>query len=151
MKKRKVGYSNQPVFLYFSILALLLTLACCGITLISGYDEITDNAVTQLQRKVDTFLIEIQRNVGTSEVGYENRKEFYDEVRIDIDAIRVRAEAKEKNEITLRQLKTLQESVDSFEKLHELGFIKPEEIEPLRQAFDTIFTAILKLELTKKR
>ena len=151
MKNRNVRSMHQLFFPYFLILALCLTATCCSIALISGYDEVTDNAVTQLQRKVDTFLIEIQRNVATNEAGYEKNAQFYDQVRVDIDAIRVRAEAREKNEITVKQLKILQESVDTLEKLHKLGFNKPEELEPLRQAFDTSFTAILKLELAKKR
>jgi hypothetical protein len=151
MKQQCKRTINQHNLSSFIILALLIGSGCCSVTLISGYDEITDAAITQLQRKVGTFLVEIQRNVGTSEAGYEKRVKFYDEVRIDIDAISVRAAAREKNEITVNQLKNLQESIDSLEKLHKLGFNKFEELEPLRQAFDRIFTAILKLELAKKR
>ncbi len=132
-------------------LALALATAGCTIKLISDYDETTDRAVTQLQRKVDGFLVDIQRKAGTPEAEYAKNAKFYDETRVDVDAIRVRAQAMPKNDITVQQINLVQNSLDNLEKLHKLGFSSPEEIAPLRTAFDTSFTAILKLELAKKR
>ncbi len=135
------------------ILPVVLAFATtgCSIKLISDYDEATDKAVTQLQRKVDGFLVDMQRKAGTPEAEYAKHAQFYDEARVDIDAIRVRAQAIPKNDITVEQIKIVQDSFDKLEQLHKLGFSSPEEIAPLRSAFDTSFTAILKLELAKKR
>jgi len=130
---------------------LLVASAGCTIKLISEYDETTDKAVTQLQRKMETFLVDIQRKVGTEEASYDKNAKVYDDLRVDISAILVRAQAIPKNEITVQQIKLFQESVANLEKLHQLGFSKPEELDPLRSAANITFTAILKLELAKKR
>jgi hypothetical protein len=76
---------------------------------------------------------------------------FYDDVSLDIDAIRVRAAARPNNDMTTKQLGLIQESIDKLETYHKLGFQNPQEVAPLRSAFDISFTAILKLELAKKR
>jgi hypothetical protein len=132
-------------------LVLALNTAGCTIKLISDYDETTDKAVTQLQRKVDGFLVDMQRKAGTPGAEYAKNAQFYDEARVDVDAIRVRAQAMPKNDITVEQIKLIQDSLDKLEQLHKLGFSSPEEIAPLRSAFDISFTAVLKLELAKKR
>ena len=149
MKKANIEFFRS--FFYLVTLILILAVPGCGVKFIADYDEATDKSVTELQRKVEGFLVDIERKVGTDDAAYSNNTEFYDEVRVDISAIRVRAAAREKNEITLEQLDLVQKNLDNLEKLHELGFNSPEEIEPLRKAFNASFTAILKFELAKKR
>jgi hypothetical protein len=149
MKKANIEFSRS--FFYFVALVLTLAVPGCGVKFVADYDELTDKSVTELQRKVESFLVDIERKVGTDDATYSNNTGFYDEVRVDISAIRVRAAAREKNEITLEQLDLVQENLDNLEKLHQLGFKSPEEIEPVRKAFNASFTAILKFELAKKR
>ncbi len=146
----KLSATRYIMSLIVSI-SIILTITGCSIKLISDYDEATDKAVTQLQRKVDSFLVDMQRKAGTPGAEYAKNAQFYDETRVDVDAIRVRAQAIPKNDITVEQIKLVQDSLDKLEQLHKLGFSSPEELTPLRSAFDTSFTAILKLELAKKR
>jgi len=133
------------------ILAMTMSLTGCSIKLIAAYDEATDQGITQLQRRVDGFLIELQRKVGTPEAAYEKNVKFYDDVRLDVDVLRVRAQAKPKNEITVEQLFLIVDNINKLETYHKLGFQKAEEIAPMLSAFDISFMAILKLELAKKR
>jgi len=141
---------------------VLLILSGCSVKLISSYDEATDKAVTALQRKVETFLVALESQEGLPECVYDNHKKFYEEAKVDISAIRVRAEAIPKNEITIKQVALLSNSLNLLEQLHQLKkklsneqgkliCISKEEIAPLRTAFNASFTAILKLELAKKR
>ena len=46
-------------------LFLLLFSGCTKIQLIASYDEETDTAITQLQRKFETFFVELEDDVGT--------------------------------------------------------------------------------------
>ena len=139
-------------FLSGFLLGFLILLPIqCTVKLIADYDEFTDKAVTELQRKVNGFLVGLERTIGTPDAAYEKHTKFYDAVKVDIDAIRVRAEARLKNEITVKQLRLVQESMDQLEELHELGFSKIEQVELVRKGLDAHFTAILKLELAKKR
>lgn len=149
MKKANTQFSHS--FLYFITTVLIFAVTGCSVKFVADYDEVTDKSVTELQREVEGFLVDIQRKVGTDRAAYSNHSEFYDEVRVDLSAISVRAAAREKNEITIEQLDLIQKNLDNLEKLHELGFSSAEEIEPLRKAFNASFTAILKFELAKKR
>jgi len=135
------------------IITLILILAltrCAGIQLISEYDKEIDIAVTAFQKKITKFLISLEKNIGKEKPEYRNNTEFYDEIKIDLSAIKVRAAAIPKNEITIKQINLLIENVSNLEKLHKLG-ITPVDIPPLKTAFNTSCTAILKLELAKKR
>jgi len=118
--------------------------------LISEYDKEIDITVTAFQKKMTRFLISLERNIGKEKSEYSNNTEFYDEIRVDLSAIKVRAAAIPKNEITIKQINLLIENVSNLERLHKLG-ITPVDIPPLRTAFNTSCTAILKLELAKKR
>jgi hypothetical protein len=132
-------------------LIFILTLAgCASIRLISEYDRETDIAVTAFQKKMERFLISLERNIGKEGAEYKNNVGFYDGIKVDLSAIRVRAAAIPKNEITTQQIDLLIENVNNLERIHKLGMTH-EDIPPLRTAFNESCTAILKLELAKKR
>lgn len=132
------------------LLVMLAFGGCTSIRLIADYDEQIDKSVTDFQRKVETFLTGLERNADQPESKYDANVKFYDEARVDLSAIRVRAAALPKNEITLKQIDLLTDSLGKLEELQRLG-IRREHIAPLRSAFNSTCTAILKLELAKKR
>lgn len=137
----------------FGILLSLLAVAlpaCAPVRLVSDYDEVLDRSVTELHRRAGRFLAALERTAGTPEGRYACHAEFYDEARADLRAIRARAEAVPRNELTAGQLRLVEDNLAALERLHRAG-LKAEEIEPLRRAFDAQFGAILKLELAKKR
>ena len=134
-----------------AILVLLLSLSgCAGFRLISEYDRETDVAVTAFHRKMEGFLVSLERNIGNKKAEYKNNTEFYDGINVDLSAIRVRAAAIPKNEITVRQIDMLIENVERLEGIHKHG-LNREDLSLLRTAFNKCCTAILKLELAKKR
>lgn len=137
--------------LLFTVMAAALGGLGCQIKLVADYDEVTDRSVTALQREFERFFIDVERNLYTPDADHENYVGFYDEVRAELSVIRVRAAARPKNEITVEQLDLVVQNVDNLEELHKLGFDSPEELEPLRTAFQQSFQAILTLELAKKR
>ncbi len=136
---------------FFVSLSLIIALSGCSIKLISSYDENTDKAVTQLQKDFETFFVKIDSQAGLPECTYENQTKFYQDAKVAISAIEVRARAIAKNEITVEQVGLLKDSLTSLEKLHKLGCFTTGQIENLRSSFNSSITAILKLELAKKR
>lgn len=134
-----------------TMLALLLLLSGCTVKLISSYDEKTDNAVTALQKDVTLFFITVQSQAGLPECNYSNHLGFYQQAKVDLSAIAVRSKAIAANEITVEQVELLQDSLTALEQLHQLGCFTPSQVDNLRSSFDSSITAILKLELAKKR
>jgi hypothetical protein len=123
----------------------------CTVKLISSYDEKTDEAVTDLHKKVETFFLSIESQEGLPECTYENHTAFYQEVKVSVSAIELRARAIPDNDITIEQVVLLKENIELLEQLHKLGCLSKEQVKPLRINFNSGFTAILKLELAKKR
>jgi len=99
---------------------------------------------------MEQFLVFMERNEGRDEAQYSRNTKFYDDVRVDISAIRVRAHAIPDNEIAVKQLGLLADNIDILEKLHKIGMNR-NDIQPIKNALNMSCSAILKLELAKKR
>ncbi|MBK7674566.1 MAG: hypothetical protein IPJ27_07215 [Candidatus Accumulibacter sp.] len=134
-----------------AILTVAFAISGCSIKLISSYDETTDKTVTALQKKTEAHFVALEAVEGLPECKFDKHKQFYDEAKVDVSAIAVRAAAIPKNEITTDQTVLLSSSLESLEKLHKIGCISKDQIKPLRTQFNSSFTAILKLELAKRR
>ena len=133
------------------LLIFVLVLLGCTVKLISSYDEKTDNAITALQKEMTQFFLTVESQAGLPECKYSNHTQFYQQAKIALSAISVRVKAIEANELTIEQVELLQDSLSSLEQLHQLGCFTPDQVTNLRNNFDSSITAILKLELAKKR
>jgi hypothetical protein len=147
MDKVKELFKSRIIYLGF----ILLVLSSCTLRLISNYDEITDNKVTEIQGKFAQHFVKLERVIGTDESTYERFIPFYDEVKADLSTLKIRANSIDKNELVIKQLELLELSISDLEKLHKIGFKKPEEIVPIRNAFNSSFTAIIKFQMALKR
>jgi len=129
--------------------------AACAVALISAYDEPTERAVTGLQTSVDSFLITLAREPQAPACTYEKHKAFYTRTLTGVSALAVRNRARPQNDLTADQIELLDSSLVSLERYHkgkgDAACMSPAEIQPLRRNFNSSFTAILTLELAKKR
>lgn len=132
-------------------LLMFVGLAGCTVKLISDYDETTDRAVSALQRKTESHLVTLENVENLPDCVYDKHKQFYDEAKIDVSAITVRAAAIPKNDITTKETQLLLSSLENLEKLHKISCLSKDQIALLRSHFNTSYTAILKLELAKRR
>lgn len=137
--------------IYFLLVFILGLSGCVHVKLISSYDESTDKAVTQLQRDFETFFVTLESRVGLKECDYTHNVEFYQNAKVNISAIDVRARAIPQNEKTVAQVGLLRNSTYALENLHRLSCLTIAQIENIRTSINTTITAILKLELAKKR
>lgn len=144
---------NQLLFnqRFYLMLGLLLSVLLTGCQFVSQYDEQTDKAVTQLQKDFETFFITAEQQAGSAECAYSNHIGFYTSSRVSVSSIDIRAKVIPKNDITIEQISLLKSSLETLEKLHKLDCLGVEQIISLRVSFNSIFTAILKFELAKKR
>jgi hypothetical protein len=133
------------------VMLLVLTQSCTSIRLISDYDEITDRTVTELQEKVSNYFVKLERTIGTDDAKYENYVQQFDEIKVNLNTLEVRAAAFDKNRIVQEHVKELKNMVNNLEALHKIGFSSYDQSKPLIQPFNSAFTAIIKLQLALKR
>ena len=152
MKLHLLKEKKWNLFFTFNLLLLIVVIftGCTSIKFVADYDEEIDRGITSFQKKMEFHLIKLERNIGKEDARYESSIDFYDQIKVDLSALKVRAAALPQNDITLQQLDLIIENVNLLEKLHKLG-ISSNDIEPLRNAFNISTTAILKFELAKKR
>ncbi|MGB5325681.1 MAG: hypothetical protein WBN40_09695 [Pseudomonadales bacterium] len=134
-----------------TLVLLLLAQAGCTIKLVASYDAETDRAVTALQRKLETFFIALEVQFGSPQADYGEHAAFYREVKVDISALKLRARALPKNELTLKQVELLDENLALLESVHREGINAIEVVQVVRDDFNTALANILQLELAKRR
>lgn len=143
---------NSTRIWLLSVMALLVLAlnGCVSIKMVGEYDEQTDVAVTQIQRKMEQFLIGLERNIGKETASYANNTKFYDEIMADVVAARVRVAAIPENDYINQQLGFLRLNIINLENTHKFGITR-DDIPLIRTTFNNSCTSILRLELAKKR
>ena len=147
MKIRKLSNSCVAVLATLSILILT---SCASIQLIAPYDERIENGITELQKNTTAFFVKIERQRGSDNNDYTNHIEFYDNSKVAMKSLLIRAGATAQNEKTEDQILLLMEKYESLEKQHKTTGLTPYTIPSLEASFDQIFRAILTLEVAKK-
>lgn len=138
------------------VMALLLVFAqfgCAPIRLVSDYDDVIDRGVSAVQRDTETFLVKLESSPGDERApvaGYEANAAFYRDMKVSVSALRVRADATDRNSLTVQMLDKFQTNMNAFEAAHKEG-MKKFEIAFFRGGFNSQITAILTFELAKKR
>ena len=128
----------------------LAVAGCVTVRLIADYDEQIDRGITAFHRATANHLAALEGAIGTADAAYAKHAEFYRQARVDLSSLRVRAAARDRNEITVQQMDLLAEQVATLERMHKEG-LQINDIRPLRDHFNAGVTAILKLELAKRR
>jgi hypothetical protein len=146
----RTKFSKNFLCLLTAVLVFFLTPGC-KVTMVSSYDEKTDNAITQFQKDLETFFVSVEGTYRQDGCEITNHRSFYDEAIVDLRSIKLRASSMENNEITIEQLGLLSNSFDNLKKLHEIDCLNDSQIDSLRSSFNSHLVAILKFELAKKR
>src|SRR5436189_2614690 len=102
---------NTKFWIWFSAFLIVGTLAGCStIKLVGDYDEQIDKGITQLQKEVETFLVRLEAMAEKPEdrvESYDKNKKFYQDVKVALSGLRLRADSMERNSITVRMLDRL--------------------------------------------
>lgn len=136
-KYQKIGF----IF----ILSILFS-SCSSIKLVGDYDEKIDTGITALQKTMETHMLAIQEKGAK----YSSSRAFYEKSKVEISSLRIRADATERNSLTVKMLDKLAKNISRLETAHKTG-IDPAEVPLFRGGFNSQFTAILTFELAKKR
>lgn len=142
MKPNRFGARWALLPLVFALVA-----GCSHVQLISPYDETTDRMVTALHKSTAEVLDELET---APTPGFAAMSKRYSGLKSELRAVQLRNEARPKNKLTIAQLQEFKANVDKLEKAHREGLMAPVMVQPMRDAFDQTFRAILTLELAKK-
>lgn len=129
------------------------TPACFTARLVAEYDEQVDRTATRLQRAMDAFLTQLESLPGSDPARtYAENKEFYLQYGVDLRALKVRATGLQRNSITVEQIDRMENSLEQLRSTHESqNRLSSAAIREFRNLFNAGWTAILTLELAKKR
>lgn len=137
-------------------LAVLAT-GGCTVRLISDYDETIDRSASQLQKEMDAFLTDMENGRDES-VMYGVNRGFYPYYATEVRAVLVRAQAHPKNEHSVAQYELMLDSLQELETAHrgeegaeDEGTLPVEAIPVFRDLFNQAWSAIIRLEVAKKR
>jgi len=131
-------------------LASLLSLSGCSLVAVSPYDSSADKAITKLHKQTAEFFAESTKATDELGCGYSHHLPFYQNSKVSVSGLLVRARAMADNSLTVSQLELLSSSYANLAQLHRLGCFTPVQVNELWVSFDASFSAILKLELAKK-
>ena len=136
---------------------LMLSIAgCMTVKLVGDYDEQIDKGTTALQKDVETFLVKLESTAAKPSdkvAAYAGNKQFYLDTRVAVSGLRIRADASERNSLTVREFDKLNANLDLLEEMHnsDEGLTREQIAKLIRPGFDQQFTAILTFELAKRR
>ena len=144
-KYMRAGISQQGLYGLLSVLLIFLVAGCVPkVKLVAGYDEITDQAVTNLHRKTATFFAKLKSSTGT-DASYEANKRFYEDAQGDVAVLILRAKVTEeglKHNPLTKNFENLQKQYEDLAELHKKT-ASPKIIQSAEDAFDQSFRAIL--------
>jgi hypothetical protein len=139
------------------VAAGLLGISACHMALLSDYDDVFDQEATNAQKDVDALYQKIIGNPNaqhpdiTAET-YAADRESYAKIRAELDGLRVRAQAHDHNENTVKSVDAIAHSFSVAEDEHKRN---PElRIEAAKGELDLLnqqFTALIRQELLKKQ
>lgn len=132
------------------VLAVVLA-GCAQIRLIGPYDEQIDRAATELQKRMDRFLVQIAADPTAPEARYESNKAFYIDYEVDLQSVLVRAQAQPKYPIVQQQFTLMLDSLQQLRTAHQSGPLSAEVVTALRVDFNQAWGAIIKLQMELKR
>ena len=120
------------------VLAILLALAGCSLVSISPYDSSADKAITKLHKQTAKFFAESTK-ADEPDCGYSHHLPFYQNSKVSMSSLLVRARAMADNSLTVSQLEFLSASYANLSQLHQLGCFTPAQVNELWISFDASF------------
>ena len=132
------------------MLAILLALDGCSLVSVSPYDSSADKAITKFHKQTAVFFAESATSADEPGCGYSHHLSFYQNSKISMSSLLVRARAMADNSLTVFQLELLSSNYENLAQLHQLACFTPAQVNELWVSFDASFSAVLRLELAKK-
>ena len=123
----------------------------CAVKLYSDYDHLTDEYISIVYSNTLAFFYDLDVSLAEGGGQYDKFITYYNDTFSTVDYLIARAQTIEKNDETIESLRLLKDSLMDLQYLHQQGFDRRTELQPLESAFDSHFRALLALEAAKRR
>jgi len=148
MKTEALKTRSSVVQLIVFSLILFFVAGCSAfkVKLVGQYDEIVDKSVHQIESKTTAHIKTIIDNKGKANGSYDQSKQFYSDIKGEVQALTVRAESLEeglKRTPLTNNFKDLSKQYDDLEILHKTPYDE-DVLLKAQKAFDQSFRAIVK-------
>lgn len=162
---------KRHLVVLLAMFAACVTTTGCTVHLVSDYDPVTDNQLSEVYESTDALLTHLELlasepNTLRPACDPDQFAGDYQEIVSRLRLLSVRNAARDHNSITNEQLGLLTDNIDTLRKLQRLrydqthgdsaraatanGCLPADELVPVRRTLDQTVTAILKLELAKR-
>lgn len=141
---------THEMFLCSAVLFAFILNGCFSVKFVADYDEAVDKQVTELYRSISVYMQDLVNTPQVSAADSIARAAKYNSIQLDIGTLKLRASAKEKNDEQIQQVDLLANSWGIIAKLQALK-ATPKEFINAQSSLEISLTAILKLELAKKK
>ena len=154
---------------FATALSMGLALVGCQVTRVSTYDPATDRGITELQQDIDANLtrLEMLAEMPKSTAALkqlcdpEAFTDAYRELNAKLRTLTLRNEARDRNQLTVDQLKLLRENLSNLQAQQKLRYatqaalpgdrcLGTGQLQVNRNSLEQIIRAILTLELAKR-
>jgi hypothetical protein len=131
---------------------LFLALFCgCAIQLVSARDEVTLQQMETLAQEVDHFFIQLSY-IPASVRDYKSSKSRYLDIEVKLNALKMRQEIREMNELTLKQVEIAIELWTKDRKRHQVKEnFSDFMVKRYRSQYKRLFLAMIKGEEVKEK
>lgn len=132
------------------LLFMIFIGGCVSVKLISDYDETVDKQINDLYKNISAYMLDLSNKPQVSADEKLIRENNFNDIILQIKAIKIRAMAKEGNDLQIQQVDIL---LDSWNKIGELQKtpLTKEIVLNAQSGLEITVTAILKLEIAKRR
>lgn len=149
-------FSNTSIHMHqiklrYTVIVLLIVLASCKWANVGRYDPVIDNTVIELQQDLSRFFVQAETQAGTDSFNYANFSQFYEDLRVKSETLRIRSAAINEGSIADGEILLLDENIRKLQQLHKIGIGSNDEVQLLKSAFDRQLTAIMKLHMGLKQ
>ena len=137
----------------FFLMIFIVLFTACKITLLSAYDDVTDQALSAMQHSTTAFFVKHETNPGSTDLAYKNQAAFYEGLKVKSRTVRIRNNAIEKNRVMINMLDLLDENINLMDSLHRKkpnGLLSASDVTLLKSAFEQQYTAMFKFIMALK-
>jgi hypothetical protein len=136
----------------FALIVMLNLVSGCAVSMMSPYDEETNNRIGMLTDSTNHLLFHLEDlDAKKPDCEYENHAEQYRDIKVQLKSFQMYELAKPKNVQTLKQVEALQERISQLVTMHKKQCLPAAAVRVTQHQINSMLGHMIKLESSKRR